>query len=168
MEQSLPEAEVERQFERDGFLCTIKLMLRANPGHGSARADTRLSGGISRSKDRARVDQPALQAAVPHIDEHQRRCALPRGRVSSRFVSGVVTRTSLAPGECKRDTYSDDRQAANDRGEPHNFARFIEHRFPHDVLPPFPGPLTCESWVRFRINTPLHSQFSGLAPLRSH
>ena len=30
IEQSLPEAEVERRFERDGFLCTIKLVVHVD------------------------------------------------------------------------------------------------------------------------------------------
>jgi two-component sensor histidine kinase len=31
IEQSLSEAKVERRFERDGFICTIKLMPHADP-----------------------------------------------------------------------------------------------------------------------------------------
>jgi len=38
IEQSLPEAEVERQFERDGFICAIKLPLHGTPERGGPTA----------------------------------------------------------------------------------------------------------------------------------
>ena len=33
IEQSLPEAQIERRFERDGFICAIKIMLHSKAEH---------------------------------------------------------------------------------------------------------------------------------------